>query len=257
MSTLTVLHLSDNTVTAANWQCPAAPVESLKVKVNPTYHYAAGAVMLGFLVGTAVAVITGGTFSRVASNDSASVSSSAAASNGPLVAQAVQTPKVQMQVASQITATPAPSQLPVAVKTSATPQQSAVILQHVSSKDVAKKTSSSMRKASIESSPGVSPNVVATAALAPESSAVSSDDAAKPFSFSIEGDFTIADFDTSNGMIETNEGKSFVIDMRVSDSNTTQLQDYSGNVHYRCDQTGSCTLHGAGVVVPNVKLTTT
>jgi hypothetical protein len=253
MSTLTVLHLSNDTITDANWQCPAAPVESLKVKVNPTYHYAAGAVMLGFLVGTAAAVLTGGPFSRLVLSDSAPVSSSVA----PVVAQAVQVSAVPMQAAKQVIAVPASSQLPVAVKASAAPQQSAILVQSVSSKVVAKKTSSSIRKASFASGSHVSDTVLAAATLPPASNAVSSDDAAKPFSFSIEGDFTIADFDTSNGMIETNEGKSFVIDMRVSDTNATPLQDYSGNVHYRCDQTGSCTLHGAGVVVPNVKLTTT
>jgi hypothetical protein len=97
-------------------------------------------------------------------------------------------------------------------------------------------------------------NVLAAAVLPNASEAVRRDDAARPFSFTIEGDVTVANYDASAGMIETNEGKTFAIGKTAGESSATQWQDYFGNVHYRCDQAGNCTLFRASIVVPNVKL---
>jgi hypothetical protein len=73
--------------------------------------------------------------------------------------------------------------------------------------------------------------------------------------FVIEGDATVADFDSASGMIQTDVGKTFLIGAPAAARIAGPWQDYHRNVHYRCDQSGNCTISGAGVVVPNAKLT--
>lgn len=76
----------------------------------------------------------------------------------------------------------------------------------------------------------------------------------KNYQFSSEGDVTVADFDASKGRIETYEGRTFVIGATAVASATTSLQDSGASVHYRCDQSGSCTLMRAALVMQNVRL---
>jgi hypothetical protein len=90
--------------------------------------------------------------------------------------------------------------------------------------------------------------------LPPASETGRLDDAAEPFLFTVEGDVTVADYDASEGSIETHEGKTFVLDRAAGDSDTAPWQEYRANLHYRCDQSGNCTLFRDGVVVPNAKL---
>jgi hypothetical protein len=78
--------------------------------------------------------------------------------------------------------------------------------------------------------------------------------AVERYSFVIEGDVTVVDFDASAGTIETHEGKRFVIGTKMAQNNAIPWEDYRSNLHYRCDQAGSCTLMRAGVVVPNARL---
>jgi hypothetical protein len=73
--------------------------------------------------------------------------------------------------------------------------------------------------------------------------------------FVIEGDETVADFDSASGTIQTDGGKTFLIGISTDAKIAGPWQDYHRNVHYRCDQSGNCTIKGAGVVVPNAKLT--
>jgi hypothetical protein len=73
--------------------------------------------------------------------------------------------------------------------------------------------------------------------------------------FVIEGDATVADFDSAGGMIQTDAGKSFLIGTSADTRMAGLWQDYHHNVHYRCDQSGNCTISGAGVVVSNARLT--
>ena len=76
----------------------------------------------------------------------------------------------------------------------------------------------------------------------------------KTFVFFSEGDATVADFDTSNGRLETYDGRTFVISNTRVAGNVQSWQDYRADVHYRCDQSGNCTLMRSGVVVPNARL---
>jgi hypothetical protein len=71
--------------------------------------------------------------------------------------------------------------------------------------------------------------------------------------FTIQGDATVFNYDASAGIIETYEGQNFAVDNSASGSSAKTWQDYAGNLHYTCDQTGNCTLAGAGVVVLNAK----
>lgn len=63
-----------------------------------------------------------------------------------------------------------------------------------------------------------------------------------PFVFTVEGDDTEANFDASTGMIETYEGETFLVGGAQNKSESTLLQDFPADIHYRCDQSGACTL---------------
>jgi hypothetical protein len=74
--------------------------------------------------------------------------------------------------------------------------------------------------------------------------------AARLLPFSIEGDDAIVDFDTSHGIIQTRGHKTFLVDKAVATAADPGWQDYPVSIHYRCDQSASCTLmhSGAGVL---------
>ncbi|MGB7266200.1 MAG: hypothetical protein WBC92_11860 [Terracidiphilus sp.] len=77
---------------------------------------------------------------------------------------------------------------------------------------------------------------------------------AKPSLFYTEGDITVADYDPAGKTIETSDGRTFVIGATVRESNATPWQDYRSDVHYRCDQSGSCTLMRPGAIALNARL---
>jgi hypothetical protein len=85
-------------------------------------------------------------------------------------------------------------------------------------------------------------------------SPVVAETATKNYLFLSEGDVTVADFDASMGRIETYEGRTFVLGATAAASAPESLQDSGSSVHYRCDQSGSCTLYRAGLVMQNVRL---
>jgi hypothetical protein len=77
---------------------------------------------------------------------------------------------------------------------------------------------------------------------------------AKSPHFFIEGDFTVADYDASEGTIETSDGRTFVIGDTVRVSNTASWDEYRSSVHYRCGENGSCTLTREGAITLNARL---
>ncbi len=77
---------------------------------------------------------------------------------------------------------------------------------------------------------------------------------AKNFTFMSEGDVTVADFNATMGTIETYEGRTFVLGSTAAPSVAARLQDSGSSVHYRCDQSGNCTLMQAGLVMQHVRL---
>ena len=80
------------------------------------------------------------------------------------------------------------------------------------------------------------------------------DAAAKPAALYTEGDLTVADFDSTDGTLETSDGRTFVLGTTVAASYATSWDSYRSLVHYRCDQAGSCVLMRAGAVAPNARL---
>jgi hypothetical protein len=82
---------------------------------------------------------------------------------------------------------------------------------------------------------------------------VHQDETNNPSQFYTEGDLTVAGYDATEGTIETSDGRTFVIGASVSMANATSWDDYRSNVHYRCDEDGSCMLARAGVVAPNAR----
>ena len=94
---------------------------------------------------------------------------------------------------------------------------------------------------------------VAAPVTAPVTAAVAAPEV-KNYRFISEGDVTVADFDASMGRIETYEGRTFAISATAVASAATSLQDSGVSVHYRCDQSGSCTLMHAGLIMQNVRL---
>ena len=70
--------------------------------------------------------------------------------------------------------------------------------------------------------------------------------AAGPFFMGIEGDATVANYDAGSGAIQTYEGSNFLL-AKATEPSAIPWQDCPFNVHFRCDETGNCTLihHGA------------
>jgi hypothetical protein len=214
-----------------NREFPA--VETLKVSPNTTFRNAlaaVAAVALGLVAGASVAALSWPGSATMAKQTPAPASSSVAAMNAPqAVNQAAQaaSPAVNSPIAA------APVKALVALESAAPAVQPA-----------APKVSAALNSV-VKSAPEASPVAPVIAASLP-------DDATKSFSLFVEGDVTVADYDATTGMISTNDGKTFVINKLAS----LNWQDSIGNVHYRCDQGGNCTLMGGGVVVPNARMTT-
>jgi hypothetical protein len=77
----------------------------------------------------------------------------------------------------------------------------------------------------------------------------------KAFSFSMEGDDAVVEYDVSGGVLETRAGKIFLIDKAAGASNTAPWQEYPAYFHYRCEQTtSSCTLIRAGASAMHARL---
>ncbi len=75
------------------------------------------------------------------------------------------------------------------------------------------------------------------------------------FAFTVEGTQTVADFDSPAATIQTYEGESFALDKAASDTTAVSWLEYPSDVHYRCDQSGNCTLQRSGAVVSNARRT--
>jgi hypothetical protein len=80
-------------------------------------------------------------------------------------------------------------------------------------------------------------------------------DAELPFSFMVEGNVTVANFDSLSGTIDTYEGEAFALDRTASQNSTISWLDYPPDIHYRCDQSWKCTLIHDGVVIVNARRT--
>jgi hypothetical protein len=73
--------------------------------------------------------------------------------------------------------------------------------------------------------------------------------------FTVEGEVTVASYDSSEGVIDTYEGETFALDKTLIASNTLSEDDIPSNLHYRCDQFRNCSLILDGQSVSNVRRT--
>jgi len=76
-----------------------------------------------------------------------------------------------------------------------------------------------------------------------------------PFSFTVEGTVTVANYDSLAGIIETYEGETFALDRTSSQGRTISAVDYPPEMQYRCDQTRNCTLMHGGVLIGSARRT--
>jgi hypothetical protein len=65
--------------------------------------------------------------------------------------------------------------------------------------------------------------------------------------FTVEGDDAIVDFDAAQGVIATRGRKTFFLDKAAGAAADSAWQDYPVSIHYRCDQSSSCTLTHSGL----------
>jgi len=79
-------------------------------------------------------------------------------------------------------------------------------------------------------------------------------DTPAPASLYTEGDLTVSDYNASTRTLQTSDGKSFVLGTTVAAGNAASWDTYRSDLHYRCDQSGSCVLMRAGVVAPDARL---
>jgi hypothetical protein len=79
-------------------------------------------------------------------------------------------------------------------------------------------------------------------------------DTPRPASIYTEGDLKVAEYDATAGTVVTSDGRTFVLGTTVVAGSATSWESYRSDLHYRCDQNGSCVLMRAGVVAPNARL---
>lgn len=228
------------------WQIPEA--ETLRIKDDSTVRYAAAAVAFGLVFGVALAATAGNTIVPISSPSQPSVVSTAADVPGQVAPRAGHALSHQNQTSKQVVTASPSSVLPVALKTSVNRKSSAAHRRHGARKASLTRISFNPRRSrpSFRIAPAPAPFTASLETRQAEPLTVS---------FFMEGDATVADFDSSSGMIQTDEGKTFIIGTPAGVSDGGPWQDYHRNVHYRCDQSGNCTISGAGVVVSNAKLT--
>jgi hypothetical protein len=64
----------------------------------------------------------------------------------------------------------------------------------------------------------------------------------QPFWVGIEGDLTVAYYDGSAGTVGTYEGSNFILSAAEAASEGIPWQNFPFDVHYRCKESGACTL---------------
>jgi hypothetical protein len=85
--------------------------------------------------------------------------------------------------------------------------------------------------------------------------------AAKPvldadlFTFTVEGDVTVASYDVSLRQIDTYEGETFALNQIASLNDMIPFDAYPASLHYRCDQSWNCTLFRDGSTIISAKRT--
>jgi hypothetical protein len=206
--------------------------------MGSTLIYAAIGVALGIVAGTALAASPWFGNTQAGAPNLGQVTARAAESKPAPAPIASQTPKIDLAAQSQGMDLLSAAVKGAAVNTPAVRTSSA------------RKRLSPWRRASFTFRSHRLRRTPAISHMPPSLAAARVSYAVERYTFVVEGDVTVVDYDASLGTIETHEGKTFVIGRTAAES----WQDYRANVHYRCDQSGTCTLMRAGLVVPNARL---
>jgi len=90
--------------------------------------------------------------------------------------------------------------------------------------------------------------------LPPAGAALKPDDTSTLSAFTVEGELSVSGYDGLRGTIETYEGEAFTLPRAANPGTAIHGADISQNIHYRCDQFGSCALI-AGQFVLDAKRT--
>ncbi len=207
---------------------------------NSAYAFVAAAASLGLMFGLILAFLTGNGKAAAAPQDSASVQSHAsglktlpASYTGPVTS-------LLSQVDPQKKESAGPA-LPSPVSEQSAPNAGARKKHGINKLWNWMKGSGKNQTAGLQS--GVSPS--APAALEAATRLEPAASTAAPFLREMQGDATIAGYDAGTGSIETHEGQTFILDKPAGETSAIDWPDFPFDVHYRCDQTGDCTLlHG-------------
>lgn len=73
--------------------------------------------------------------------------------------------------------------------------------------------------------------------------------------FTVEGEVSIASYNSSEGVIDTYEGETFALDKTLTASNALSADDVPSSLHYRCDQFQNCSVILDGQSMSNVRRT--
>jgi len=77
----------------------------------------------------------------------------------------------------------------------------------------------------------------------------------EPAGFTVEGNLTVLSIDPSEGIVQTYEGESFALGKPAGDTTMVAWLQNPADLHYRCDQSGNCTLGHGRVLVATAKRT--
>lgn len=210
---------------------------------NPAYGYVAGAAGLGLLVGVMFAISAGQAkvaavpqISASLSTHTAGLSTLPAAYAGPGLSLLSQVDNQKRNVAGSVLLSPVNAKSPRSL--------AGARKRHGIHKLLDWKGSGShktaKRKPYVSPNPPPAPDEPSALQLATAAAA------AGPFFLGIQGDVTVADYDATSGTIQTYEGETYILDKTAGESSAISWQDYPFNVHYRCDETGNCTLFHSG-----------
>jgi hypothetical protein len=73
--------------------------------------------------------------------------------------------------------------------------------------------------------------------------------------FTVEGEVSIASYNSWEGVIDTYEGETFALDKTLTASNALSGDDIPSSLHYRCDQFQNCSVILDGQSMSNVRRT--
>ena len=219
--------------------------------------YVGMSIVLGILTGTVLADGSWRAIIPAGSHDSAQFTFASYEPPSVPVASSTQTsPVLPLAVNSASSQTSAASQTTASAKSTATTGHRSVHVPVSGKRHRRGHRGHSRHRLHAHVKPAVPARLPASLEAVNTVPAVEPVDAPKVVAFTIQGDATVFNYDVSAGILQTYEGQSFALDKSASASNAATWEDYSGRVHYTCDQAGNCTLFRAGIVILNARRTT-